>query len=163
MIKLFHAVVSFIGYTELLLDTVRYKFGGMLVMLWLSLFVNLGPLNSPEKLIHLPLHATLEILMLLVRIVLSIFKRWGFMLIFSAELENHVNVVLLAHFLSLLKHIKCDSIEFCSVQKGRENGHAVACICMYSCMYMSKQLVYVLLHVVKTEYVKRLLAESRAW
>ena len=155
--------MSFIDYTELQSDTIQYKFGGMLVTLWLSWLVNLSPLNSPEKLIHLPLHATLEILMLLVWIVLSIFKRWGFMLIFSAEPQNHVNVVLLAHFVSLLKHIKYDSIEFCSVQKGREIGHAVVCVCIYTCMYMSKQLMHVLLHAVKTEYVKSLLADSRAW
>jgi len=104
----------------------------MLVTLWLSLLVNLDPLNSPEKLINLPLHAILEILMLLIWIVLSIFKRWGFMLLFLAEPQNHVNVVLLAHFLSLLKHIKCDSIEFCSVQKRREKGHAVVCVYVYT-------------------------------
>jgi len=66
------------------------------------LLVNIGPLNSPEKLIHLPLHVTLEILMLFVWIVLSIFKRWGFMLIFFAEPQNHVNVVLLAHFFKFI-------------------------------------------------------------
>jgi len=85
------------------------------------------------------------------------------MLIFSAEPQNNVNVVLLAHLLSLLKSIKCDSIEFSSVQKGRETGHAVVCDCVYTCMYMSKQLMHVLLHAVKTEYVKSLLAGSRAW
>jgi len=85
------------------------------------------------------------------------------MLIFSVEPKNDVNMVLLAHFLSLLIHIKCDSIEFCSVQKGRENGHAVVCICIYTRMYMSKHLMHVLLHVVKTEHVKSLLAERRAW
>jgi len=130
-------------------------------MLWLSWLVNLSPFNSPEKLIQLPLHETLEILMLLIRNVLSIFKRWGFMLIFSTDPQNHVKLV--AHFLSLLKHIKYDSIEFCSVQNGREIGHAVVCVCIYTCMYLSKQLMHVLLHVVKMEYVKSLLAESRAW
>ena len=86
------------------------------------------------------------------------------MLIFSAEPQNHVTVVLLAPFLSLLKHIKCDSIEFCSVQKRRKNGHVLVCtcICIYTHMYMSKQLMHVLLHAVKTEHVKNLLAESRA-
>jgi hypothetical protein len=83
------------------------------------------------------------------------------MLMFSAEHQNHVNVVLLALFLSLLKHIKCDSIEFCSVQKGRKNGHVLVCICIYTHMYMSKQLMHVVLHAVKTEHVKSLLAVSR--
>jgi hypothetical protein len=53
------------------------------------------------------------------------------MLIFSAEPQNHVNVVLLALLLNLLKHIKCDSIEFCSVQKRRKNGHVLVCIYVY--------------------------------
>jgi hypothetical protein len=65
--------------------------------------------------------------MLLVRIVLGTFKRWGFMLIFSAEHQNHINVVLLAlFFLSLLKHIKCDSTEFCA--EGKEKW---TCISVY--------------------------------
>jgi hypothetical protein len=72
--NIFHDVASFIDYTELQSGTIQYKFG-VLLTLWLSLLVNHGPLNSPEKLIHLPLHAALEILMLLVRIVLNTFKR----------------------------------------------------------------------------------------
>jgi len=57
------------------------------------------------------------------------------MLIFSAEPQNHVNVVLLAHFLSLLKHIKYDSIEFSSVQKGKANWTCNS-VCMYIHMYV---------------------------
>jgi len=63
------------------------------------------------------------------------------MLIFSAEPQNHVNMVLLAHLLSLLKSIKCDSIEFSSVQKGRENGYAVVCVYMYIHMYVHVKTV----------------------
>jgi len=63
------------------------------------------------------------------------------MLIFSAEPQNHVHVVLLVHLLSLLKHIKCDSIEFYSLQKGRENGHAVVCVCVYIHMYVHVKTV----------------------
>ena len=63
-------------------------------------------------------------------------------------------------FLSVLKHIKCDSIEFCSVQKGRENVFIYMHI--YTHMYMSKQFMHVLLHAVKMEHIKSLLAESRA-
>ena len=78
----------------------------MLLTLWLSLSVNLGPLNSPEKPIHLPLHATVEIRMLLVWIVVSPFKRQCFMLILSAGPQNHVNVVLVAHFFKCIETYK---------------------------------------------------------
>ena len=47
-------------------------------------------------------------------------------------------------FLSVLKHIKCDSIEFCSVQKGRENAHVLVClfICIYTHTYVHVKTVY---------------------
>ena len=69
--NIFCAVASFSNYNELQSDTIRYKFGVPLT-LWLSMLFNREPLNSSG--IHLPLNANLEILMLLVRIVLNMFK-----------------------------------------------------------------------------------------
>ena len=68
------------------------------------MLLNLEPLNSPGKLIHILLNATLEILMLPVHILLNAFKKWRYMLIFPAVPQNHVNLVLQVQFVILLKH-----------------------------------------------------------
>ena len=95
--------MTFNDYTELQSDAIQYKFV-VLLMLRLSMLVNLKPLTFPGKLIHLPLNATLEILILLTQIVLNTFKRWHYMLIFSAVPQNHVNLVLQIYLVILLKH-----------------------------------------------------------
>lgn len=102
-INIFHVVARFNDYSALQSDAIHYKFG-VLLMLRLSMLVNIEPLNFPEKLIHFPINAILEILMLLERILLNTFKRWCYMLIFSAVLQNHVNSVFRVHFVILLKH-----------------------------------------------------------
>ena len=133
-INIFQAVATFSDFTELQSYAIWYKFG-VLLMLRLSMLVNLKPLNSPGKLIHLPLNATLEILMLLVQIVLNTFKRWRYVLIFSAVPQNHVNLVLQVLFVILLKHkFWWHRILFCA--KGKGKMYVYKCAYTYTLKYI---------------------------